>query len=146
MGFIRRPDQDPIASEFGKSLFWGWLAFLFVLNVIPLGNEVNRSLSGHKFIFRLDYLVHLVSFAAYAGIFLYAKHKMLTVFRGQELLKFSAVVLSAAGLFESIQLGLPYRTFNPWDLVSNLAGAFIGIVIIVYYMRHQQAKLDRHGS
>jgi len=41
------------------------------------------------------------------------------------------IVIPAAILFELIQYLLPYRAFNPWDLVSNLFGAILGLGLIV---------------
>ncbi len=51
-----------------KWLFWGWLIVVLVLNVVPLGNELNRDLTTKKFVFRLDYVVHSVTFLVFAWI------------------------------------------------------------------------------
>ena len=51
-----------------KWLFWGWLIVVLVLNVVPLRNELNRDLTTKKFVFRLDYVVHSVTFLVFAWI------------------------------------------------------------------------------
>ena len=45
-----------------KKLFWYWLIILLVINVIPLGNDINKIIHKPVFKFRLDYLIHFISF------------------------------------------------------------------------------------
>jgi hypothetical protein len=114
-----------------KKLFWSWLIILFILNVIPLGTQTNESLSGNRFIFRLDYLIHATAFKGFAWIYLFNKVRYKSSFESKEIYFYSFVILGASIIFELIQLGIPYRSFNPWDMLSNLVGAIIGIGITV---------------
>lgn len=114
-----------------KKLFWVWFAILLVVNTIPLGDGANRVLKGTRFVFRLDYLVHTLSFLVFSGIYLLARLNGQLVFYTGSVQKYVAIVIPAAILFELIQCLLPYRAFNPWDLVSNLLGAGLGLGLIL---------------
>ena len=81
-------------------LLWGWLILVLVLNVVPLGNETNRGLSGNKiFQFRLDYVVHSLTFLVFAWIWVLGKIKSVCWFDSYEVLKFGGIVfVSAMGI------------------------------------------------
>lgn len=113
-------------------LFWIWLAILLLINTIPLGDSANRVLKGTRFVFRLDYLVHSLTFLAFSGIFLLARLNGQLVFVTRPVLKYVVVVIPAAILFELIQYLLPYRSFNPLDLIYNLAGTVLGLGLILF--------------
>ena len=76
-----------------KWLFWGWLIVVLVLNVVPLGNEINRYLSVKRFIFRLDYVVHSLTFLPFAWIWVFGKIKNVRWFVNYEVLKFMGLYL-----------------------------------------------------
>lgn len=131
---IKQPNHTSGRFDRAKLLFWGWLAFLFVLNIVPMGNDLSRSLSGHKFIFRLDYLVHAVTFLCFAGIYSLNWIRRVKIFRQHELPIVISIILVSAILFEAVQYFLPYRSWNPIDLISNLFGSALAtlIVLILY--------------
>lgn len=118
-----------------KIAFWAWLAILFVLNIIPLGESINKNLTGNKFIFRMDYLIHLLSFLVFGWIYFSTRRRGLKIFKEHEFGKFAVIILVAAVLLETLQISLPYRTFNPWDLVSNLAGAIIDLSAVAFMIK-----------
>jgi len=117
-------------------LFWGWLIIVVVFNVIPLGKETNRSLSGNKiYQFRLDYVVHSLTFLVFAWIWVLGKIMNVCWFEGNEVLKFGGIVfISALGL-ELLQIIIPYRTFNPMDMIANLFGAILTMLCIFFSRR-----------
>lgn len=131
-----------------RPLFWAWLIILLMLNTIPLGNDVNRSLSTHKFAFRLDYIVHLLTFMAFSGLYILGRFLNQHIFKSNELLKFAVITILAAISMEILQIFIPYRTFNPWDLVANLAGALLGIGIAAASSRITQhlSKKSTHAD
>ena len=105
-------------------LFWGWLIVVLILNVVPLGNETNRSLSSNKiFQFRLDYVMHSLTFLVFAWIWVLGKIKDVCWFGSNEVSKFEGIVFVAAMGIELLQIFIPYRTFNPMDMMANLFGA-----------------------
>jgi len=124
-----------------KHLFWLWLIALLVLNVIPLSNEANQSLSGNKIVFRLDYLVHMISFLAFAWVCLIGQVTKRPVFRKAEVWKYAVVVILAACGFELVQKLLQYRAFNPVDLMFNMIGGMVGSEFV--WVSHRFHRLHR---
>lgn len=115
-----------------KKLFWAWLAILLVINTIPLGDRANRILKGTRFVFRLDYLFHSLTFLVFSGIYLLAKLNGNCLFAQNSFPKFISIIITAACAFELIQSLLPYRAFNSLDLLSNLGGSLFGILILTW--------------
>jgi len=71
---------------------------------------------------RFDYLLHIAAFLPWA-IFVYL------LFSKHWAWAFSGLIF--AGITESFQLYLPYRTFNINDLIANLSGIIAGYLIIM---------------
>ena len=123
-------------------LLWGWLILVLVLNVVPLGNETNRGLSGNKiFQFRLDYVVHSLTFLVFAWIWVLGKMKDVCWFESYEVLKFGGIVFVSAMGIELLQIFVPYRTFNPMDMMANLFGAILTILFI--FISHREHRKHR---
>ena len=53
--------QDKRLANGARWLFWGWLIIVLAMNVIPLGDDLNRIIHKPIFEFRLDYFLHFVS-------------------------------------------------------------------------------------
>ena len=125
-----------------KLLFWGWLILVVILNVVPLENETNRSLSSNKiFQFRLDYVVHSLSFLVFAWIWVLGKIKDVCWFESYEVLKFGGIIFVWVVGIELLQIFVPYRTFNPIDMMANLVGAILTLLCI--FISHRLHRLHR---
>ena len=122
-------------------LFWGWLIVVLILNVVPLGNELNQDLTTKRFVFRLDYVVHLLTFLVFAWIWVLGKIKDVCWFESYEVLKFGGIVFVSAVGVELIQIFVPYRTFNPMDMMANIFGAILTLICI--FVSHRLHRL--HG-
>jgi len=134
--------QENRIADGVKWLFWGWLIIVVVFNVIPLGNETNRSLSGNKiYQFRLDYVVHSLTFLVFAWIWVLGKIKNVCWFEGNEVLKFCGILFISALGFELLQILIPYRTFNTMDMMANLFGAILTMLCI--FISHRLHRLHR---
>ena len=134
-------DKRDISIE--KMLFWGWLIVVLVLNVVPLGNETNRGLSGNKiFQFRMDYVVHSLTFLVFAWIWVLGKIKNVCWFESYEVLKFGVILFVAAMGIELLQIFVPYRTFNPMDMMANLFGAILTLLFIFISHRKHRIIID----
>ena len=124
-----------------KWLFWGWLIVVLVLNVVPLGNEINRDLTAKRFIFRLDYVVHSLTFLAFAWVWVFGKVKNVCWYESYEVLKFGGIVFVSAVGVELLQIFIPYRTFNPLDMMANLIGAILTMLCI--FISHRLHRIHR---
>ena len=110
-------------------LFWALVLGLLILNLIPIGNS---SLSSNKLSgFRLDYVVHSLTFLAYAWLWVWGKIRGYKWFKRFKLPIYISIVLLSAFVFEFAQLLVPWRTFNPMDLYYNLIGASLAVVFIL---------------
>jgi len=110
------------------------------MNVIPLGNDINKIIHKPVFKFRLDYLIHFISFLIFIPLCVIDIKRGGPIFSQKPVLKYLLIVGSSAILSECIQYFLPYRTFNPMDLISNLTGAIIGTIIISFFLPSLKKK------
>ena len=85
-----------------KKLFWYWLIILLVINFIPLGNDINKIIHKPVFKFRLDYLLHFISFLIFIPLYFIDMKRGGPIFSKKPVLKYILVVGSSAILFESI--------------------------------------------
>ena len=129
-----------------KKLFWYWLIILLVINVIPLGNDINKIIHKPVFKFRLDYLLHFISFLIFIPLYFIDMKRGGPIFSKKPVLKYLLIIGGAAVIFELIQYFLPYRTFNPMDLISNLTGAIIGTIIISFLLPSLKNKQATTGN
>ena len=112
-----------------RNAVWVWFVVLLILNVIPLGNDVNKSLSGNEIWgFRFDYLLHSVMILGFAWIEVF---KRVLGISGFGVLKFCVLAFGSAVGLELLQIATPWRSFNPVDMVYNLLGALLGMVTVI---------------
>ena len=120
--------------KFLQFAFSIYISLLLIVSIIPSGGSFNED----RFFFlqfelRLDYILH---FCAFFGFFVLLW--LLTVLKTPVTISdfrklfFVAVLLSTGT--EIIQSFLPYRTFNPLDLLSNLSGVLLGAI---FFRLHQ---------
>ena len=104
-----------------KIILFTYLFFLLIAALIPLNNAGTALNENHVFTLRWDYLLHVIVYAP------------LPVLLGKQYTKLWFPILLAfilsAGL-EFIQVFLPYRGFNFYDMAANGAGVGIGYIII----------------
>jgi len=105
-----------------------WFCILLILNVIPIGNDLNKELSGNKILeFRIDYLVHSLTILCFAWLNLVARSRRQMSLK---LIPFSLLVLSSAALYELVQYFIPWRSFNPVDMFYGYVGAALAILFV----------------
>jgi len=114
-----------------RLLFWCYQIALLLLNAFPLDEKTSIILSGNKLVFRLDYLLHVILLLGFAWIYVWSRIKREVIFRDRETFLVIAISLTAAFCLEGIQYFLPYRRFNPLDLLSNLIGVTISSFFIM---------------
>ncbi len=133
-------------TDISRWLFWGWLIIVLATNVIPLGNDINKIIHKPVLKFRLDYLLHCISFLIFIPLCFIDIKRGGPFFSKKPVLKYLLIVGGSAILIEGIQYFLPYRTFNPIDLISNLTGAIIGTIIISFFIPSLKNKQATTGN
>ena len=117
-----------------------WFVSVVFLSVVPSPGSIN-SLDIGKVEIRLDYLYHIIIYAAGSFLALLYYHHLITpipatTVRGYVII--SLIFLSMVGfsvLQEYLQKLIPYRAFNINDIISNLTGVIVGSGITLWYMR-----------
>ena len=92
----------------------------------------------------MDYLFHFATTLVFAIIWVVGKSRNVVWFAKHETLKYIIVVVAAGIGLELIQLALPWRAFNPMDMLSNLIGAGLATLIILILNFCNSKKT--HGS
>lgn len=114
-----------------KKLFWAWFAILLLSQVLPLGDRVGSFLLATHFSLRFDYLFHTLTYMMFAVIYLIARNSDQKAFLQCSFNKYMVIIALLAIIIEFIQLLLPYRTFNLFDIAFNLLGALFGIFLVI---------------
>lgn len=128
-----------------RSIFWtGYLAVL-ITTFIPVAGELNKTHIGPEaFNIRLDHLLHLIVYFLICMYYLFGVRKGFTLFEKNSLLKFVLLILLLATVTEVVQLWIPDRAFNVFDMISNVAGLIAGMGVIKMV---QHCKCEtRNGS
>ncbi|HRC88532.1 MAG TPA: VanZ family protein [Bacteroidales bacterium] len=114
-----------------RFIFWAGYVAVLIVAFIPVAGELNRIKIGPgAFKIRLDFLLH---FAAYFLICLYYLAGMklgLSLFSSNPLKKFILLIIFMAVITEVVQLWVPQRAFNVFDMVANVAGVAVGIGVV----------------
>jgi VanZ family protein len=114
-------------------LFLGWVAAVIAFSVIPLPREWS-ALYENKFI-RGDYLLHFLGF--FLGFLLYRLNVREAVNQSVSLWPRALLIfiLAIAFLSESVQLLIPSRTFNCYDVLANYSGIAFGLAVTIIFKK-----------
>jgi len=125
---------------FAKYLFALWIVVIVVVSSVP--SIPALKIHTPKADIRLDYLFHLLEYASLAGLaFLSFAGKEFRI-SAMKYLVITLCLMVFAVADESHQIFIPGRSFNPYDLLSNLAGVAAGLLFCVVVFR----KLELIGS
>jgi len=117
------------------ALYWFYVCLLVLVSINPKGGLQDVSIFDREF--RVDYLLHGLAFMFLPILVIVATKKQMWSSKGLFLLGIS--ILLAVGT-EFMQLLVSGRTFNPFDITSNLAGVAIGIFIASLYVKFNTIK------
>jgi VanZ family protein len=121
-----------------KYLFWTGYSAVLITSFIPLAGELNKiNIGPEAFHIRLDHLLHLFVYFMICMYYLFGIRNGFSLFEKNSFLKFLILVLFLGSGTEVIQLWVPERAFNVFDLVSNVAGVAIGVVVIQMVKRRK---------
>ena len=111
-----------------KIVFITWILLLTIFSVLPSFNSGVIQLTSYK-LTSSGFFLHLFSFFIAALLCFKAfKHGGFNF-----VLTLGIAILLYSILLEVIQVFLPYRTFNYYDILANFVGIGLGIIIFVYY-------------
>jgi VanZ family protein len=109
---------------------------VLVAAFVPVAGALNRiHLGPEAFSIRLDHLLHFVAYFLICMYFLAGEMTGLSLFKNRSLTKFIILVLFLAVITETVQLWVPSRVFNVFDLAANLAGVTAGWGTIRYFRK-----------
>ena len=110
-----------LSQRIFKNLFWAGYLLVLVSTFIPITGDLDKvKLGPESFHIRLDHLLHLLVYFLICMYYLFGQEKGLNLFDSNPLRKFILLILILATVTEVIQLWVPERTFNVFDLVSNV--------------------------
>ena len=117
-----------------RLVFWTGYVAVLVAAFVPVAGALNRiHLGPEAFSIRLDHLLHFVAYFLICMYFLSGEMTGLSLFKNRSLTKFIILVLFLAVITETVQLWVPSRVFNVFDLAANLAGVAAGWGAIKYF-------------
>jgi VanZ family protein len=125
-----------IRQKIYRYLFWTGYAAVLITTFLPITGELNKiNIGPDAFHIRLDHLLHLLVYFMICMYYLFGQMRSITLFRTDSLLKFVLLILLLAIFTEVVQLWVPERAFNVFDLVSNVAGLALGVGVIFLVQR-----------
>ena len=110
-----------------------WFTLILVLSVLP--SSTPDTLAIDRFEFRLDYLFHFLIYLPLG----FALMKWGLGKRKTKELRYTILLLLLFSILpEVLQYTISYRTFNPYDLLSNLAGTIAGCItaVVIAHLKH----------
>jgi VanZ family protein len=119
-----------------KFVFWIGYFIVLITAFLPITGELNKIYLGSVSLhIRLDHFLHFIVYFLICMYYCIGLVKGLSLFTSGTLLKFIVSVISLATVTEVVQIWVPERAFNPMDWVANVAGIFIGVIVIISYIK-----------
>ena len=134
-----------------RIIFWiGYIAIL-ITTLIPIkGFSFNKiNLGPESFHLRLDHLLHFSIYFMICIYYLAGLKKGLLLFTVDSLKKFVLLILILATGTELLQLWVPDRAFNVFDILANIAGMVAGVAVIRLVQStelREQGKKDENSK
>ena len=123
-----------------RILFWLSFATITIASIIPQFFPQCFKISP-DFSFRLDYILHFLSYfflASFLTIWKFSKDKKYRL-----ILFITIFGIIVSSIFEIIQYFLPSRTFNPYDMLCNFSGFLIGIILSMAWLSFKINRLSK---
>lgn len=115
-----------------RTIFWFGYISVLITTLIPIKrvslNMINLGLESLQI--RLDHLLHFSIYFMICIYYLAGLRKGLLLFTVDSLKKFVLLILILATGTELLQLWVPDRAFNVFDLLANIAGMVAGVAVI----------------
>ena len=103
-----------------------WFTVILFLSILPSSTSDTLALEGFEM--RLDYLLHfLIYFPIGFAMMRWNKGDR----KSKEVIYTIILLLFFSMVPELLQYFIPYRTFNPFDLLFNMAGTIVGCLTVI---------------
>jgi VanZ family protein len=114
-----------------RTIFWLGYTTVLAASFITLKNDLHKiTFDVISFKFHLDQVLHTVVYFLICMYFLAGKHYGLTLFKDNSIKWFLPVVLFLATFTEVVQLFVPSRAFNVFDMLANVIGVGVGLMVM----------------
>jgi len=131
--------------------FFFWLGYVSVLitSLININGGFDKIQIGlDAFNVRLDHRLHFTVYLVICFYYLAGEKYGLSLFNNHPLVKFVLLIIFLAIATEVIQLWVSGRSFNVFDLLSNIAGvaAGVGVIRVTQGSEHKaQGAIEKKG-
>jgi len=135
---LRGAEKGTMREKIYRIIFWLGIVSVIAVAIVPLKvNLYKTTLTVGSFKFHLDQILHVGAYSLICIYFFAGQYYGLTLFKGNSIYKFLVVILFLAIITELIQLVIPYRTFNFFDLIANAVGIFLGILVMKVFSKQK---------
>jgi VanZ family protein len=124
-----------------QRLFWIYTVSIPLLAILPINGSNSRLNNTYIVSIRLDYILHVGIFILWLILYKLAYNSRIAAYSKNEILRLIVLIVLFAILSEVVQSLIPYRSFNINDLIANLVGAFIGILLLFIKPGNASEKL-----
>ncbi len=112
------------------AFFLGYISILVVTFIPVLGNLNSMKIGPDAFKIRLDFLLHFLVYFFICLYYLFGLRLGYKLFYNHAFSKFTIMVVTLAIFTELVQIWVPSRSFNIFDIISNLIGVILGVTFI----------------
>lgn len=120
---------------FFRVLFSVYIVLIIWVSLNPSSGITRLDINESSY--RVDYLLHAIAFLVLPIIAYFSSSDSKTRKFWWTLITISVVI--AIGT-EFLQKFVPDRTFNPLDILSNISGLFIGVILVFLYQKIKNRK------
>jgi VanZ family protein len=142
--------SQEIAERYEKIyryVFWTGYFAVLIAAFLPFSVSTKKvHLGPDVFEVRLDHLLHFAVYFLIGMYFLAGKILGLNLFSSKPAMKFLASILLLAAVTEMVQIWIPSRSFNIFDLVSNAIGVISGVLIAGLVKIKESSRREAEGS
>ena len=126
-----------------RFIFWMGYILVFVAAFVPIKINFHDITFGVVSVkFHLDQILHAVVYFLICMYFLTGEYLGLKLFKDNSFRKYLLVVLVLATVTEVVQLTMPSRAFNVFDMIANFVGIGVGIIVISLVYRKKRLRAE----
>lgn len=125
-----------LSQKFFQYIFWIGYSLVLIVSFLPVAGNLDKiKLGPRSFHIRLDHLIHFTVYFLICMYFLFGQLKGITLFKKNSFQIFIMLIFLLAAFTEVVQLWVPKRTLNLFDLASNIMGVIIGVGVVELVQR-----------